>query len=116
MVLFSPSVTEGEDRDGTEPEETFFLVNAERSTKPLEDSRVAGLARKGDSIGEFTLISRLGSGGMGEVWEATQASLNRRVALKLILPDRVSEKSVDYFEREARAGIVVTLQVDRVLR
>ena len=55
-------------------------------------------------LGEFTLIQRLGRGGMGEVWEAQQEGLERRVALKLLLPERVNQKSLDFFAREARAG------------
>ena len=41
---------------------------------------------------------------MGEVWEAEQLSLSRRVALKLLLPERVDAKGLEFFAREARAG------------
>ena len=58
----------------------------------------------GMTLGDFTLIQLLGRGGMGEVWEAEQGSLSRRVALKLLLPERVDEKGLDFFAREARAG------------
>ncbi len=58
----------------------------------------------GAVIGDFRLISVLGSGGMGQVWEAEQVSLSRRVALKLIRPDRISERNHALFAREARAG------------
>ena len=61
-------------------------------------------AREGATIGDFRLTRLLGRGGMGEVWEAEQASLSRKVALKLMLPDRVSERGLDFFAREARAG------------
>ena len=61
-------------------------------------------AREGATIGDFKLTRLLGRGGMGEVWEAGQASLSRKVALKLMLPDRVSERGLDFFAREARAG------------
>jgi eukaryotic-like serine/threonine-protein kinase len=59
---------------------------------------------EGMTLGEFTLVRILGRGGMGEVWEAEQASLSRRVALKLLLPERVDSKGLDFFAREARAG------------
>ena len=59
---------------------------------------------RGQRLGSFTLIERLGRGGMGEVWEAQQAGLERRVALKLLMPDRVNERSLEFFAREARAG------------
>ncbi|MFT5051382.1 MAG: serine/threonine protein kinase/formylglycine-generating enzyme required for sulfatase activity [Chlamydiales bacterium] len=58
----------------------------------------------GKVIGDFRLISLIGEGGMGQVWEAEQVSLRRTVALKFIRPDRLSEKQHSYFEREARAG------------
>ncbi|MEO2164345.1 MAG: serine/threonine-protein kinase, partial [bacterium] len=58
----------------------------------------------GKTLGDFTLIQRLGRGGMGEVWEAQQKSLGRKVALKLLLPDRVDQKGLEFFAREARAG------------
>jgi len=35
-----------------------------------------------DGSGPFTVIRRIGRGGFGEVWEAVQTSLNRRVAIK----------------------------------
>jgi serine/threonine protein kinase len=58
----------------------------------------------GQRIGDFTLERFLGQGGMGQVWQARQESLGRRVALKLILPEKVDERALDLFVREARAG------------
>ena len=46
----------------------------------------------------------MGRGGRGEGWEAEQQSLSRRVARKLLRPDRVDERGLDFFAREARAG------------
>lgn len=63
----------------------------------------AGL-EPGDDLGEFRLIEILGQGGMGQVWRAEQRSLSRQVALKLIRPGRVSERALELFAREARAG------------
>ncbi|MFT7671017.1 MAG: serine/threonine protein kinase, partial [Planctomycetota bacterium] len=69
-----------------------------------DDSSTGDGARTNDTIGDFELIRRIASGGQGEVWEAQQRSLNRRVALKLVLPGRINEKSLTLFAREARAG------------
>jgi len=60
--------------------------------------------RPGKQIGKFTLKRFIARGGMGQVWEAEDANLRRRVALKLVLPERVDERSLALFAREARAG------------
>ena len=59
---------------------------------------------QGEYLGDFHLLRLIGRGGMGEVWEAEQLSLSRRVALKLLLPQRIDQQGLDYFAREARAG------------
>ena len=59
---------------------------------------------EGRALGDFRLVKCIGRGGMGEVWEAEQLSLSRRVALKVLLPERVDTRGLDYFAREARAG------------
>ncbi|MBN1863368.1 MAG: serine/threonine protein kinase [Victivallales bacterium] len=41
----------------------------------------------GMDLGDFTIEKLLGVGGMGEVWLATQKSLHRKVALKILSPD-----------------------------
>jgi serine/threonine protein kinase len=53
---------------------------------------------------DFELVRPLGSGGMGEVFEAVQKSLRKRVALKLIRPEALDSPSrVRRFFTEARA-------------
>ena len=37
--------------------------------------------------GRFRLEEKIGQGGMGQVWRATQLGLNRQVAVKIILPN-----------------------------
>ncbi|MEI8248302.1 MAG: serine/threonine-protein kinase [Lentisphaerota bacterium] len=57
---------------------------------------------EGLEIGDFVLRSKLGSGGMGEVWLATQNSMRRLVALKILLPKFSENKRfVDRFLAEA---------------
>jgi len=73
---------------------------------PQEDSpeeRNASL-RPGRRLGPFVLRSFLARGGMGQVWEAEDTSLRRRVALKLVLPGRIDTRVLELFSREARAG------------
>ncbi|HUS32652.1 MAG TPA: serine/threonine-protein kinase, partial [Kofleriaceae bacterium] len=58
----------------------------------------------GETIGNFKIVSRLGRGGMGEVWLAEQTSIGTKVAIKL-LNAAVSEDTehVQRFFNEARA-------------
>ena len=67
-------------------------------------------------VDRYRLDRRLGSGGMGTVYEATDASLERRVAVKLIREELAgSSQAAVRFQREARAtagfthGNVVTV-------
>jgi serine/threonine protein kinase/Tfp pilus assembly protein PilF len=59
----------------------------------------------GTTINQYKVISRLGSGGMGEVYLAQDERLGRKVALKLLYNDVThGEDWVRRFEQEARAA------------
>jgi eukaryotic-like serine/threonine-protein kinase len=54
--------------------------------------------------GEFVVVDRIGSGGMGSVYKAEQPSMNRMVAIKVLHPRFVTRDDlVARFRREARA-------------
>jgi Tol biopolymer transport system component len=59
----------------------------------------------GQTISHYRVLRRLGSGGMGEVYEAHDLMLGRHVAIKFLSSAREqSRDSVLRFEREARAA------------
>ena len=56
----------------------------------------------GADLGDFQVSRLLGRGGMGEVYLARQVSLNREVALKVLRPDLLDNKTyLSRFEAEA---------------
>ncbi|HET9713359.1 MAG TPA: serine/threonine-protein kinase, partial [Pyrinomonadaceae bacterium] len=58
----------------------------------------------GTKLGRFEIRSKLGAGGMGEVYLAEDLQLNRSVALKILPNDAVSHDRIDRFMREAKAA------------
>src|SRR6188508_1001150 len=62
-----------------------------------------------DKIGDFEVVREIGRGGMGVVYEAHQISLNRRVALKVLLGiGRSNPQAVERFRREASSAARLT--------
>lgn len=59
--------------------------------------------RTGDTVGPYLVIERLGVGGMGEVYAPDDPLLPRKVAIKVLFPDRNEDQNPrERFLREAR--------------
>ncbi len=84
---------------------------------PLSCTQPSGSAPKGrplpKTIGEFEVEALLGKGGMGYVYRAFDPQLQRKVAIKTILPTLATDEGiVDRFLREAR--MVAQLSHDNI--
>lgn len=76
-------------------DETFLETPVSISAELVVEDRLIGR-----EICGYTVLRRLGVGGMGVVYEARQSRPSRLVALKLIRPDLVTERGLDRFRRE----------------
>jgi eukaryotic-like serine/threonine-protein kinase len=85
--------------------EAFPELPSDGSSHPDDDSAFAGKSVMGRQFGRFELLEELGRGGMGVVFRARQTGLNRIVAVKMILVNRLaSQDHIRRFYLEAQAA------------
>lgn len=70
--------------------------------RPRAGARGAGSPARGiEEIGGYRLVKEIGRGGQGVIYEAVQEDTKRKVAIKMLLLGRTSERQRIRFEREA---------------
>lgn len=84
------------------------LIRAAARAPSIPAGGQARVVKVGDIIGgTFRIEAELGRGGMGVVYRATDLTLDRQVALKIMMADRwpadARQHLVEIFDREARA-------------
>src|SRR5437016_3137958 len=83
--------------------DSIQAMAVEAATEMLDDDQAVSIV--GKQMGHYQVVSLIGRGGMGEVFLAQDASLGRKVALKLLRSDftRIEER-LRRFQQEARAA------------
>ena len=92
------------------PEDSAFCP---KCAAPVAEGAVAPadplLAKLEKALGaQFEIMRLLGRGGMGAVYLARENSLDRLVAIKVLLPEAANAESNERFRREARTAAKLT--------
>ena len=91
----------------------FYAINADESARGYSMTCPScaktvmvpvGRFEDGCIIGDFLIKSKIGEGSIGAVYLATQLSLERQVALKILSPEYSTHKGINDFLNEARAA------------
>lgn len=90
------------------PDETLRNAYAPGYTPPELLSKTVVFPGQEMPGADYTILSQLGEGGMGVVFEARQNHLNRNVALKMIRPERAGDplaRNCFFYEAVITAGL-----------
>lgn len=88
--------------------------SAESRQDALKPSRTAGTRTSTVIAGTYRLLQKLGSGAMGEVYDAEHIRLGRHVAVKLLRADSMDDhRAVKRFQSETRA--LATVRSDHIV-
>src|SRR5689334_18916748 len=88
--------------------------SAESRNEALKPTRSPGTRASTVIAGTYRLLHKLGSGAMGEVYEAEHVRLGRHVAVKLLRADSMDDhRAVKRFQSETRA--LATVRSDHIV-
>lgn len=80
-------------------------IDLAQSLRPSAPTPPPSVDHPASPLGDFQILHEIGRGGMGIVYEATQLSLNRRVALKVLpFATALDAKHLQRFKTEAYAA------------
>ena len=68
----------------------------------MNDNEPAPAFAPNSQLGHYRVLDRIGAGGMGVVYKATDTKLDRLVALKVVRPELLDDEGLRRLEREAR--------------
>ncbi len=94
--------------DANDPAAVIRQLQADGTLTPFQAEQLLKGRHKGFVLGKYRLLDRIGMGGMGQVYLAEHATMKRRVAIKVLPPDRSkNEFARERFQREAKASAIV---------
>jgi eukaryotic-like serine/threonine-protein kinase len=90
------------------PPELVAAMRADGLLTKFQADQILKGRYKGFVLGKYRLLDRIGMGGMGQVYLAEHMTMRRRVAVKVLPPDRSDNPfSKERFLREARAAALL---------
>ncbi len=93
------------------PDAVIRRLEADGLLTKFQASQLMRGRHKGFVLGKYRLLDRIGMGGMGQVYLAEHTTMQRRVAVKVLPPDRNDNPFArERFLREARAAALLEHQ------